>query len=802
MPTKKPGRGGANLYFRVSSGLKSIIGRDLIVSDFVALFELVKNSFDAKARHVRLVFEPDAIWVIDDGKGMSYDDLEQKWLFVAYSAKRDGTEDRNYRDGAASNQFAGNKGVGRFSCDRLGESLTLQTRSRTSKGGPVERLDLKWELFERDQNDEFISIPVGHANSDAFEMPQGVRPPAHGTVLRIGALRDPWGREKLLKLRAHLEKLINPFESKDDTFKVTIAASHEEEADDKLRKRIAAADPDKAATLARKVVNGPVANFIFAELADKTTRIEVAFVDQGKVLETVLVDRGKLIYRIREASTYRFLADADFSCQLFFLNMAAKQTFARRIGVPAVQFGSVFLFRNGFRVFPVGEEGDDTFDIDRRKQQGYARFLGTREVIGRIDVRGEEDKFREATSRDQGLVETPAYLELVDAFKERCLKRLEAYVVDVTWQDKLDKMRDDPSGLASAPARARVIELVAALARTSNVEVVEYAKDIVDVLSERVSEFEGSLDDLKLLARHLKDPRLERRVARAEKRYRELREAEARARETAERELVARRQAELRARSSDEARVRAEGERDEATAAFEEERKRNLFLAAVTSLDLDAVTNLHHQITIHASDIHALIEAQLDRLGSGKIPDKDTLFSFLEQMRFKNQHVMAISRLATRANFRMESDVIEGDLANYVAQYMSNVTPLYMDRIQVNVAEPPKPFECKFKPIEVAIVLDNLLVNARKARARSLAVSFSFATRGAMQVAFVDDGKGLDPLIKDPARMFEKGYSTTDGSGLGLYHSRQVMESLGGTIEYRRPPDGAGAAFILTFPAA
>ena len=162
---------------------------------------------------------------------------------------------------------------------------------------------------------------------------------------------------------------------------------------------------------------------------------------------------------------------------------------------------------------------------------------------------------------------------------------------------------------------------------------------------------------------------------------------------------------------------------------------------------------------------------------------------------------MAISRLGTRANFRMNSDVIDDNLAVYIAQYMTNVTPLYMDRIQINVGAPEKIFIQKFKPIEIAIVLDNLVVNARKAGARTLNVSFNFATKDAMQVAFLDDGKGLPASLKDTSRLFEKGFSTTDGSGLGLYHSRQVMESFGGTIEYRNPPSGKGAAFVLTFPS-
>lgn len=791
-PEDNPG----TLYFRVSSGLKSLIGKDLIVSDFVALFELVKNSFDASAKHVQLVFEHDAIWVIDDGRGMSLADLEQKWLFVAYSAKRDGSESA----GGTVKQFAGNKGVGRFSCDRLGHTLTLQTRKRSQ--GAVQQLFMEWDLFEADQLDEFISIPVQHTELAAMEVPKGVRAPIHGTVLCIRSLRDAWDRDKLTKLRTHLEKLINPFESKDKGFKITIIAPLQEEGDERVRERIAEADETDKPALERRLVNGPVTNFLFSELADKTTRIEVDFVDGGERIETALIDRGKLIYRIREKCAYKALGSSGFSCRLYALNLAAKQTFARRLGVPVIQFGSVFLFRNGFRVFPVGESGDDTFEIDKRKQQGYARFLGTRDIIGRIDVHGTENEFKEATSRDKGLVDTPAYRELLDAFRERCLKRLEAYVVGITWQDALDKMREDASGLTSTPARARVIELVSALASSDTVQVVDYASDLVDVLSERVKEFEGSLSDLKHLAAKLGDQALGKRITQAEQRYRQLQEAEARANEAATREFVARKQAELRARDADEARARAEMARDQATVNLEEERKRNLFLTAVTSLDLDAVTNLHHQITIHASNMHELIEMQIDAMTAGRLPDRETLFTFLEEMRFANQQVMAISRLATRARFRMESDIITDDLAAYIAQYMENVTPLYMDRVAVKVDQPGKVFKCKFKPIEIAIVMDNLLVNARKHGARHLYVKFNNELKDAMQVAFIDDGRGLDAKVQDPSRMFEKGYSTTDGSGLGLYHSKQVMEDQHGTIEYQPSPLGRGAAFILTFPAA
>jgi hypothetical protein len=37
------------LHFKTSSGIKSIVGKDLITDKFVAIFELVKNSYDAGA---------------------------------------------------------------------------------------------------------------------------------------------------------------------------------------------------------------------------------------------------------------------------------------------------------------------------------------------------------------------------------------------------------------------------------------------------------------------------------------------------------------------------------------------------------------------------------------------------------------------------------------------------------------------------------------------------------------------------------------------------------------------------------
>ena len=64
------------MNFKISTGLKNIIGRELITSEVVAVFELVKNSFDANSKNVdiELDLKNQKIVITDDGIGMSKND--------------------------------------------------------------------------------------------------------------------------------------------------------------------------------------------------------------------------------------------------------------------------------------------------------------------------------------------------------------------------------------------------------------------------------------------------------------------------------------------------------------------------------------------------------------------------------------------------------------------------------------------------------------------------------------------------------------------------------------------------------
>ncbi len=781
-----------DLHFDVSTGLKRVIGRELITNAEVAIFELVKNSFDANAKRVQIYIDLQKIVVIDDGNGMSFEDIRDKWLFVAYSAKRETNTPDDYRDVIAERrQFAGSKGIGRFSSDRLGHTLILQTRPRDHVKGMVHRLEVDWDQFEKDDREQFVSVPVDYARRKGFELPPGAKKIRHGTILEIRGLRQTWTREELKRLRSSLSKLINPFGAKTDAFRLEVIAPDEVE-EDKREKAKAKERGNEIELPPNAVVNGEVRNFIFDTLQERTTFLEIRLIEKGTRLESTLTDRGELVYRVREPSPYEELKNSDFHCQIFYLNQSAKHTFARRMGVPSVQFGSVFLFRNGFRVYPVGDEGDDWFRMDRRKQQGTRRFLGTRDVIGRIDVSGDETDFAEGSSRNQGLVATPATEELRDCFRDKCLRRLEFYVVPVSWADKGDKLVDDLSRLLTDEGRARVSQAVAKLVENPEIELVDYSQKLIQVVNERSELFEQSLADLRAIANKVDDTALLDTVDHAEQRFIQLRKAEEEANRRAEEERVAREAAELRVEAAEQATIVVE-------ALLEEERARNLFLTSIGSLDYDTVVNLHHQITLYASEIGALLENKIAEYKDKSEVDAEDVLSAFEQTIFLNQKILAVARFATKANFKLDSGSIEADVVEFLVQYIEEIGQEYLaNRIRILVDNQAGEFIRRFKPIEFSILVDNLVSNSRKSGAARITFEINQPSKSQLMLRVFDNGPGLSRSIKDPEDIFEKGFSMTKGSGLGLYHVRQVLSGMNGSISLERDFEG-GTSFLVTF---
>lgn len=801
------------LQFKISSALKDLVGKDLIRNDNIAIFELVKNSYDAFATKVEIIFEKDKIVIADNGKGMTLDDLNNKWLFLAYSAKKDGTEDseeekqKSYRDNI-NRHYAGAKGVGRFSCDRLGANLTLTTKSL--KDEKTQQLLIDWKEFEKDQKQEFIDIEIPHNMiSDSVIFPENKNT---GTILEITTLRKQWNRDDILVLKRSLEKLINPFSESLD-FVIELICENEKLEDEKAKL-------EKKHD--RDIVNGIIKNSISQVISIKTTRIDVVLNEQ--YIETSIIDRDTEIYRIREKNIFNKLSSVVIN--LYFLNQAAKTAFSKKMGVQPVQYGSIFLFRNGFRILPFGNPGDDSWKLDYRAQQGYARFLGNRDLFGRVDIQTDNiEEFKEVSSRDGGLVESETTIQLRRLF-ELSHHRLERYVSGVLWgegflkrqyfKDKIDveknrELLSKDKDLDSAEfiiksnlgSKIDFVQLVKTLINDKDIEVIYYNKDLANIFSEPTL-----FDDinpqvilnLEKIAQKTKDSELMSSIEDAKQKIEELQKQKEDAEQRAEDAKIqamkaeeARSKAVYEANIAKEKQEKVEKENKELGEKIEQVQKDNLFLTSDVNSDIKQLTSLQHTITHTSKKIRLAIENAMEYL---KTNDKDSLIESLNRVFLLNQQIETISGLVSKVNYDVKANKITKDFVEFTNEYLRNCCTANYSNITFHVPKTRIEWQTKFEAIKIIIIIDNLLSNSDKFETKNIYIDWIENPKN-IDFIFRDDGNGIP--AKSLPEIFNYRFSTTDGGGLGLYHVKSIMENdFSGSVEVRSDL-GKGTEFILHF---
>lgn len=844
-----------SLQFKISSALKDLVGKDLITSDNVAIFELVKNSYDAYANHVVITFSKNKITIADNGKGMSLSDLKDKWLFWGFSAKKDGTEDevndkqKSYRD-KIRRFYAGAKGIGRFSCDRLGRLLTITTKTRDSL--LAEQILVDWANFEVDQKIEFDNVDVEHRTLNVGNVFPNQE--SHGTIIEIEDLHDeetPWTRKHILELKRSLQKLINPYSETND-FVIEIICERERKMDfQKLQDGVG---------FDRDIVNGPLKNSITEILKLKTTQIDVKISD-GFVY-TTLTDRGVDIYRIREHNIH-FPLIKNATVSLSFLNRAAKYNFTRLMGIDSINFGSVFLFRNGFRILPFGETGDDSWGIDFRAQQGRARYLGSRDLMGRVDVTVEDvSELKEASSRDSGLIDTPMSRQVKDLYK-LCHKRLERYVVGVLWGEsflrneyfknddvawnarkelqKVDKDSENPSFILHSSFGSKIdfVRLVKTLTSDNNVEVLAYNSDLANFVTSSLEPQDIKLQfisDLETIARRTGNQSLENSVEEAKRKIEEISrqkeeaerkvaEAESRQREAEEKALKAeetRREAEARAKSEEEkrrsaelARLRAENEKikadnarliaekktkEEATKRKQVEKEKQLetlkveFYKKASNPDTDA---LIHHVKNNNSRINDKVDELIRYVVDVEDFDKkEEVLVSLSIIKKLSQKTLAATDLILNCDLA-KSDSQKINLPMFLKGYLAEEVKTIL---KCHFSTDVDLFAIYGSKLDLALLIDNFIKNSEDWHASNIWFS-CVRHNNDLELDVYDDGEGLiDSFRQDPNQIFEFAKSgKPTGSGFGMYLIKETLNSLRATIEIATPINGVGIHFKMFF---
>ena len=106
-------------------------------------------------------------------------------------------------------------------------------------------------------------------------------------------------------------------------------------------------------------------------------------------------------------------------------------------------------------------------------------------------------------------------------------------------------------------------------------------------------------------------------------------------------------------------------------------------------------------------------------------------------------------------------------------------------------------YKSKFIPLEITTLFDNFINNSEKSKATKFEISFNISEENII-ISLFDNGKNYIP-DEDYDKIFELGYSTTDGSGIGLFQANEIVKKLKGNINVQSVKN-EGTTFKITLP--
>ena len=198
------------INFTVDSELLRELGERLVGRQYIALAELVKNSFDADATRVEIRILDDSIVVSDNGHGMTEDDFANRWMRVGSTHKVD-----EMTSPFLKRKLTGSKGVGRLAVQFLANELEVVSMPR---GERVPEMSMPRELMATVDWDKAVQAGDLTQATAEFDLRKPRRPAfplkgAHGTKVTLKRLKHEWSPEEFGSLAREIWFLQPPFRS-------------------------------------------------------------------------------------------------------------------------------------------------------------------------------------------------------------------------------------------------------------------------------------------------------------------------------------------------------------------------------------------------------------------------------------------------------------------------------------------------------------------------------------------------------------------------------------------------------------
>jgi Histidine kinase-, DNA gyrase B-, and HSP90-like ATPase len=417
---------------KAKSHILKLLGDELIGSDSLAIFELVKNAYDADAENVNVLFENlnsenQRIIIEDDGHGMTPKIIQDVWLTIGTDFKRGDNRKISKRFNRVS---LGNKGVGRLAVHKLAKEITLETQTLGEMFSS--RLTIHWdELIKSKEFIQDLTVEIESVANTLFKKGQGTR------IILSNLATTKWTKPNLRELARKVENIKNPF-AKFANFDISITANNHQDWLENIKTsteilnealfqfdfEINKWNPDHTSV----IKENDLAEFLWSYkfnphplMKIDGIPINVNTIDKKKHKndyeehkEKNIFSIGKEFDNIDEKDRNKYLLNLDLANigsikGKFFVFNLSPQIISLLFGGQKEAIKNyirencgVRIFRDDIRVYNYGEKLDDWLDLDLTKIQRVGDHFAKKVTVGAIELnlKDSEIGLTEKTNRE------------------------------------------------------------------------------------------------------------------------------------------------------------------------------------------------------------------------------------------------------------------------------------------------------------------------------------------------------------------------------------------------------------------
>lgn len=404
--------------FKPKARLLLQLGDQLIRNEAIALFELVKNCYDANASFAKVSFfdldfkEKAKIVVEDDGDGMDLDIITNVWMQPGTDYKEKLFQKNKNLKNQPQRLPIGEKGIGRFGAYKLGNTIEIVTKTGSSKKEIYFKID--WSSFQNADFLQDVHVEFFEREPEVF-----INPRNKGTVITIANVKRTWERPAFRETLRLLNTLNTPGLVKNiDNFNLEITEnmgwalgildlremsdlalfSGKIVLENNLIKRF---DYHFTPWNSMKQISGRDKKYIDIEMKNETRN------DETRRKEFPPIDLSE--YKIGKIKIIVYAYSLDPG--ILKLGVSDKAGFRKYLK----ENGGMKVYRDGMRVYDYGEKNNDWLNMDIRRVNQPGSSLGNNQYIGYVLLdRADSSDLIEKSNRE-GFVENDAYVVFRDA---------------------------------------------------------------------------------------------------------------------------------------------------------------------------------------------------------------------------------------------------------------------------------------------------------------------------------------------------------------------------------------------------